>query len=121
MKKVYHVLFILGLFMGFNSCGSDDAENAIDCLFEPVNFNVNHVISPKNSKEVSFILLYTGEHNLDEEVTWNFGDGTTLKISGTRATHTYSDAGSYKVVVKPTVRNGDAFCSPSVDRNINVE
>lgn len=123
MKRVFFAVFIMAsVFMGgFYSCSSDDTENVIDCLFEPVNFSVKHVATPGSTKEIVFTLSYSGEYNLDQEVEWNFGDGTTMKISGTQATHTYAVAGVYKVVIKPTVRNGDAYCTPSLDRNINVE
>jgi PKD repeat protein len=102
------------------SCNSDDAENTINCLFAGADFDVNHSIDPDNSLMVNFTVDYDGEFNLDNSVDWDFGDGTTQTLSGTQASHEYSSPGNYSVKVKPTIRDGGAFCTPELTENVSV-
>ena len=117
MKKK---LFLFISFLTLLSCSSSDTENIISCLFEGTNLRITSTTSSTNSKEVSFTLTYTGDETLDNSIIWDFGDGTTGTFSGTTTTHVYMASGTYKVVAKPTLRNVDAFCSVSKEKDITI-
>ena len=110
------VLFAVSL----NYSCKKDAENIIDCLFEPANFTFDHTIDTQDPKKVSFTITYSGEHTLDNSNPWDFGDGTTQTISGTTTTHTYSSAGTYIVKVQATTRNGDAYCTVELSETVTI-
>ena len=116
MKKI---LAFFALILLFN-CSSDDSKDTIDCLFAASDFSVDHSIDSSNSLLVHFTISYDGENTLDDSKIWNFGDGTTQTLTGNQVSHEYSAAGSYSVTVKPTIRNGDAYCSPTLTENVTV-
>jgi PKD repeat protein len=118
MKKI--LLVVLVLISILSACSSSDSENIISCVFEGANFNLSSNVSAANSKEVNFTLTYTGDETLDNSIVWDFGDGTTGTFSGNSVSHTYSTTGTFRVVAKPTLRNGDAFCSITKDREITI-
>ncbi len=57
---------------------------------------------------------------MDAAIEWDFGDGNTRSINGTTAEHTYFAPGTYEVKIKPTVRNGGAFCSPTKSETVVI-
>ncbi|MCF1191841.1 PKD domain-containing protein [Mangrovimonas sp. AS39] len=117
MKKVVLIFVFAVLSFG---CHKDDAEETIDCLFASVDFDVNHAIDSNNTSIVEFTITYTGVHALDNAKIWDFGDGTIQTLNGNTVSHTYLSSGSYTVKVKPTIRNGDAYCTPELTENVTI-
>ncbi len=114
-------IVLLSVCTGIFSCSDDDPDNVIDCLFEGAYFKINHTADSNNVKTITFTVTYDGEETLDNNIKWDFGDGSAEQtISGTTATHTYTNSGDYTVKIKPTVRNGDAYCTVEKELNITV-
>ena len=95
MKKIGLMLMTLALVTLMSSC-KKDAENIIDCLFEGAYINVSTSADEQNEKMITFTVSYTGDHTLDTNISWDFGDGNIQTHNGTSVTHTYSNAGDYK-------------------------
>lgn len=79
------------------SCGDTAIlEVNIDCEQKlPCNFNINAIDTSSTSdcKQKSFVLK---SNHQPKEVTWNFGDGLTLKSNGT-VQHQFKDTGIYEI------------------------
>jgi PKD repeat protein len=119
MKTKLSVMLILAATMlYFSSCKK--TKEIIDCLGEVTHFTFNYEADSEDAKTIKFTIDYTGSHNLQQAVEWNFGDGTTTTVNGKTAEHTYSAAGTYDVRYKPTVKNGDETCSPEYEQTITV-
>ena len=94
----------LALWLGMNGCELESIHASI-----AVDFDSN-----TDCYQVAFNTNSQGAYS------WDFGDGTTGTFSGTTTTHVYMASGTYKVVAKPTLRNGDAFCSVSKEKDITI-
>ena len=111
------MLFALSLTY---SC-KKDTEDVIECLTEEFLFSFHANVSDDDSKTYNFEITYSGDHAVDNTIKWDFGDGNVESLTGKTAQHTYSTSGSYKVQPTVTIRNGDAYCSPTFEKTINVE
>ena len=75
------------------------------CLNVPINFvDSSYSIYTNNNSQVPIV-----------DYHWSFGDGTTANTKN--ATHAYSKAGTYKVVLRVTNKNG---CMDSIPKFVKV-
>lgn len=118
MKKLNFALVVFSLAW-LGSCGSDDG-NVIDCLGENLFMDVSHSVDAEDPRTINFTYSYEGEKTLDNKIHWDYGDGKSETVTGTTATHTYTQAGTYTVKTKPTLRKGDGSCSPELERHLTI-
>jgi hypothetical protein len=59
--------------------------------------------------------------NLDNAITWDFGDGNSETTQGLEASHTYAAAGTYKVLANFTLHSGDASCTNYIEKTLSVD
>ncbi|MFY0483839.1 PKD domain-containing protein [Flavobacterium sp. PLA-1-15] len=120
MKKTTTLLLAFVIF-GITSCSPDKLiESATDCLFESALVLIDHTKATEDPKKVTFEITYGGEKNLDENIKWDFGDGTPVQtLTGTTATHTYTTAGSYTAKAVVTLNGGK--CSYDKHNTVDIE
>lgn len=112
-------ILLLAIGVSFSGCkkGTDDV---IDCLAEGLQVGVNHSVDTQNSKTIHFEVTYSGDHQLDNSIKWDFGDGTVKTLNGATAQHTYSSTGTFHAKAEITVRNGEAWCGHDLTETVDV-
>lgn len=116
MKNIFYILLIAIMC---STC-SKQIEDVIDCFGESLLLDVHHHNVQTDPKQVNFNVTYSGDHNLDTTIKWNFGDGTpSQNVSGVSTSHTYSTAGSY--TVKATITLNNKSCSYDVAESVTIE
>ena len=120
MKNVKTLFFAITI-AAIASCSPDKLiESATDCLFDSALVFIDHTKASEDPKTVTFEITYDGEKNLDENIKWDFGDGTPVQtLTGTTATHTYTTAGSYTAKAVVTLNQGK--CSYDKHNTISIE
>ena len=63
-------------------------------------------------KTVNFEIAYTGQYTLENSVEWNFGDGSSVTVSGPTTQHTYTDEGNYTVRATATLSGSEIGSCP---------
>lgn len=117
MKKL-SILFLAFGAVVILSCGKED--DILDCFAQSVLLNVHHSTSGDNPKQVNFNVSYSGDHSLDGNVQWDFGDGTGVQnVNGVTANHIYANAGSYQVKAVVAINGGS--CSYDLKESVTVE
>ena len=112
-------MLLFAISMSFSAC-KKDTEDVIDCLADGFLVEVSHTADTQNSKIIHFEVTYSGDHQLDNSIKWDFGDGTTETLSGATAQHTYSATGTFHAKAEITVRNGDAWCGHDLTETVDV-
>jgi hypothetical protein len=96
--------FLFIVLMSFTSCKKDDEDEPAYIDF---TYSGNYAGSPAT-------VTFSASPNIQGDVTWDFGDGTTG--TGSSVSHVYVQSGFFKVVAR--VDNGST--SASKDRYVNV-
>ncbi|MFD2968713.1 PKD domain-containing protein [Sphingobacterium bambusae] len=116
MQRIMLVAAILGLF----SCSDKDEKSIVDCISESLYIGAQHNISSQNSKTVNYSVSYSGSHQLDGSVKWNFGDGSAQQtVTGTTTSHTYAQAGTYTATATVTLNGGN--CTHDVKETVTLQ
>ena len=85
--------------------GCDESDLGInDCFSIGLLLDVSHTT---DGLTASFEINYDGSNTLNDEVRWDFGDGTSQTTTGRSAEHTYSASGSYDVKATVTLSGPD--------------
>lgn len=120
MKKLKFL--VVAIVIGaIASCSPDKIiESATDCLFESALVFIDHTKATEDPKKVTFEITYDGEKNLDENIKWDFGDGTPVQtLTGTTATHTYTTTGSYTAKAVVSLNRGK--CSYDKHNTVHID
>ena len=112
-------MLLVAISISFSAC-KKDTEDFIDCFAEGALVHINHTVDTQNSKTIHFEVTYSGDHNLDNSIKWDFGDGTVETLNGATAQHTYSATGTFHAKAEITVRNGDAWCGHDLTETVDV-
>lgn len=118
MKKLHTIFFILITIVVF-AC-KKETKPMVDCLGESFFVSVSHTASPNDSKQINFVVSYSGSQSVDNSVKWDFGDGTDIQTVNSLSTnHIYSGSGTFNV--KATITLNDGECSYSIDEAVTVQ
>jgi len=124
MKNSVYFLLISMVVIVWSSC-KDDVEDAIDCTVETAFLSLDHQVDENNPLLVHFTFVngdtLNNRFTLDQEIRWEFGDGNEETTQGLQVSHTYPDVASYEVKAFYTLRKGDASCSSSKNKTINLQ
>lgn len=116
MKKKISILLSV-LFLCLAACSKDDAEDVTDCIGESLLSTFNHSEAVDNVKQINFTIFHSGEPAISS-VNWNFGDNKTQTSNSGTISHTYTQAGTYKVSYTVHLNNS---CSFDKTHNITVK
>ncbi len=118
--RFFPLLLALSIMLAGSSC-LRDLRDSIDCAAEFISVSLHHVTDMEDPKEVSFDLTYSGSYRVDDQITWDFGDGQSQTRTGLTATHTYASSGNYTVTATVTLRNDDASCTSELTELVRVQ
>ena len=121
LKKSTTIIAIILFAMSFTytSCKKDQ-EEVIECLAEGFLVHISHTEDAQDGKIINFEITYSGEHDLDNSISWDFGDGHT-GTHGATTQHTYSADGTFLVKAEVTIRNSDAYCTYEKEETVNID
>ena len=106
MNRTILLFALIAVFStAFISC--DDPLGVNNCNNVGLLLDVTYEVDPDNELLVNFQLVYGGNHTVSDDIDWDFGDGTTMTISGRAATHTYDAKGTYTVSARLVLTGDD--------------
>ncbi|MDR2273570.1 MAG: PKD domain-containing protein [Sphingobacterium sp.] len=106
--KIIKLFLLVGLF-GVLSCSDKVEKSMVDCLGESLLIGVNHKATNDDPLKIDFNVSYHGEHELNNSIKWDFGDGSSETLNGAAASHTYKQVGTYTVIAKVGLTGGCSF------------
>lgn len=128
-KKIYKIhlfsilIFIICvIFLSSLSCGKI-AEDIVDCSIEAISLSVHYEADTTNSKIIHFEFIdeSSDDFKLKNEISWNFGDGHSIKSNGLKIDHTYQSTGTYEVVASYILEKGSTTCNGDKKKSVKVE
>lgn len=117
MKKNFSLWIAVILIL--TACHKDDGKSIVDCFGESLFVNVHHSIAAENPKQVNYTITYSGSYSLNTTVVWKFGDGTEQTLTGTQATHIYSQPGNYTATA--VVKLNGPSCTFNVNEHVTIQ
>ena len=120
MKKIF-IITLISAFLFVDAGCKKATETAIDCIVESMFATLHATPDDQDARLMHFKFSITTSDGvtLDPTLHWNFGDGHSLDAD-TVSDHTYTDAGSYEVIVSYTLRKGSASCSTTKNKSITI-
>ncbi|MBN3581497.1 PKD domain-containing protein [Algoriphagus aestuarii] len=120
MKKLFLGALVAVSLLGFStSCSEEDKDN-IECAIESGKVDLFHDVDSSNPKTINLELRYSGNHTV-LDILWNYGDGITETVSGKETSHTYAEAGNYKVTATFIIQeDSNNFCEFELDENVTA-
>jgi len=126
-SKSSHIFYILILITSISvilslSC-KKITDDIIDCSIEAMMLSVNYETDTTNSKLIHFEFKNesTGDFKLRNEISWNFGDGHSIKSTGLKIDHTYQSTGTFEVVASYILEKGSSTCNGDKKKTVKVE
>jgi len=126
MKNLLIAIAIISVFfLSQTACKktADVIEEEIDCTVDSWFLHINGDADAGNSKLFHFTFVNddsSGDYTLDNEINWDFGDGSIETSQGLTINHTYANTGSYTVKGSYTLNKGSKSCSSHKEKAINV-
>ncbi|WP_126969468.1 PKD domain-containing protein [Gynurincola endophyticus] len=118
MKKITSIILTIIVLVIFGC--EKEKESGANCTGESRLVGVSHTASPNDSKQINFVVSYSGSQSVDNSVKWDFGDGTDIQTVNSLSTnHIYSGSGTFNV--KATITLNDGECSYSIDEAVTVQ
>lgn len=120
MKKLFLSTILSFFILGFStSCSEEDKDN-FECAVESGKVDLYHDVDSSDPKTINLELRYVGSHTV-LDIVWDYGDGTTETVSGKETSHTYADAGNYKVTANFIIQeDSDNFCDIELEENVTA-
>ncbi|MBI9038212.1 MAG: PKD domain-containing protein [Bacteroidales bacterium] len=126
-SKSSHIFYILILIISISVISSLSckkiADDIIDCSIEAIMLSVHYETDTINSKIIHFEFKdeSTGDFKLRNEISWNFGDGQSIKSTGLKIDHTYQSAGTFEVVASYILEKGSNTCNGDKKKTVKIE
>lgn len=98
-------------------------DDIIDCSIESMMLSVHYETDTINPKIIHFEFKNesTGDFKLRNEISWNFGDGQSMKSTGLKIDHTYQSTGTFEVVASYVLEKGSSTCNGDKKKTVKVE
>ncbi len=121
MKNLLIAVTLSIFFLSQMGC-KKTTEEAINCSLESLLMTMHANVDPQNLKLFHFTFEYegSGEFTLDNEIKWDFGDGTTETSQGKTIDHTYANTGAYTAKATYKLYKGSDWCSSYITKSIHV-
>ncbi len=126
-SKSYHLfyIFVLIIFISIISSLSCKkiTDDIIDCSIEAMMLSVHYETDTTNSKLIHFEFKNesTGDFKLRNEISWNFGNGQSIKSTGLKIDHTYQSTGTFEVVASYILEKGSSTCNGDKKKTLTLE
>lgn len=124
MKNTILFLAIVVMVFTFGSC-KDAIEDGIDCVVETTYLSVDANVDQSSPLLVHFTFINgdtTGNRfTLDQNIKWEFGDGTEETTTGLTVSHLYPDLATYTAKAYYILRSGSSSCADYKSKSITLE
>lgn len=123
MKKIIFCA-VFSTFLLFESGCKEAIEDTIDCILESAFLKIEADIDGNNPKLVHFEFINNdteGSFTLNQNINWDFGDGTTATSTNNLVDHTFNSAGDYTVTASYTLHRGSANCSSTKEKTVTIQ
>ncbi len=120
----FHILVLIIFISIISSLSCKKiTDDIIDYSIEAIMLSIHYETDTTNSKLIHFEFKdeSSGDFKLKNEISWNFGDGHSIKSDGLKIDHTYQSTGTYEVVASYIFEKGSTTCNGDKKKSVRVE
>lgn len=122
MKKIIFCA-VFSTFLLFETGCKDVIDDAIDCILESAFLKIQADVDGSNPKLVHFEFINNdteGSFVLNQNINWDFGDGSTATSTNNKVDHTFNSTGDFTVVATYTLQRGSASCTGTKEKTVTI-